>query len=191
MATPPQLTKLKTSNLRPVPVEDEYTEFVWIGPERSPHAQVFVRVEVLQELIQASLGAPRSTRTALLLGRVGVDVGQCFIEILGYTDLDTHESLREFCRATTDYWPMMMSRLERRDDRLLLMGWACMEAGDKGVLTRVHQVTHRTFFNFPHQVFLLLDPESQHVALYGFDESNRLVHIGYNLVRPRQATSST
>lgn len=185
--TQPRIQLLKQSNLRPAPVEDENTEIVAMGPATSGAACVYLWQDLLRALIEAAQAKPNSTQVALLLGRLSVDVGTIVVEIRGYIELETYDTLTDFCRATNDYWSVLQNKVDRREDGLRIFGWACLQSGDRGELTRVHQVTHRSFFNYPHQVFLQIDPSSQNVALYGFDENGRLVHIGFHLVRPRPA----
>lgn len=185
--TPERLKLLQPNNLRPGPVDDEHTSIVHVGPPSEGAARVYIWQEMLHALIDAALQDPDQTRTALLLGATSVSPGKVNLELRGYSELAAYENLTEFCRATNEYWPQLLNRIERRGDGLQIFGWVCMQTGDEGALTRVHQVTHRSFFNYPHQVFLNIDPASRRVALYGFDENGRLVHIGFDLVRPRNA----
>lgn len=179
------LRQIHPSNLRPAPVEDEQTEIVYIGPPSGDRMRVYLWADVLHELIRVGLESPSRLHTALLLGRIGLEMGSMRVEIRGYMDLEVHDDLQEFCQSTNEYWPQIQNRMERRTDELRLHGWVCIQSGDEGRLTRTHQVVHRSFFNYPHQLFMMIDPTSQNVGLYGFDENGRLVHIGYHLVRVR------
>lgn len=185
------LHQLRRSEIKLPPVQSELTEILRLGPSMTPQAtKVYVWADALTELIYAALRRPTVMQTAILVGGLYAGPGERFVEIRGYVDLERFDDSFDFSRELNEAWLPLNNRISRRGEGMSMIGWACLRTATEDEPARDLQVAHRSFFNLPHQILLTIDPETQHLALYGFDEIGRLVQIGFHLVRPRSDRAS-
>lgn len=156
-----------------------------MGPPEIPGAtKVYVWADALHELVRAAARRPKVMQAAVLVGSLCAGPGERFVEIRGYMDLDRYDDTREFAQNLNDEWTALNNRARRNGDGLSIVGWACLRQNDTP-LARDIQMAHRSFFNLPYQVMLTIDPGTEEVALYGFDEIGHLVQVGFQLVVDR------
>lgn len=180
------LSQLKRSNIKLPPSNDELTVLRWVGPSATPPAAtVYLWADFVTELLYAALHRPDVLQTALLVGGLFSGPGEVFVEVRGYIDLERFDDVYEFARETNEHWKLTQNRLAQRDETLSLVGWAALRPGLEDPPARDLQLAHRSFFNLAHQLMLAIDPKTQELALYGFDEIGRLVQIGFQLVSQR------
>lgn len=178
---------MRRSEIKLPPENTADTELRHVGPSTPEgSAKVYVWAEALEELIHASLRRPTVMQAAVLVGGFYAGPGERFVELRGFIDLDRFDDTTDLARALNDSWIPLKNRVERQGGGMSILGWACLRREERPQLARDLHVLHRSFFNLPHQLLLVLDPETQEISLYGFDETSRLVHIGFELVSPRR-----
>lgn len=169
-------------HIRIPPQKSDTRSLVHLGPERVRGAvNVYVWADMLQELMRAASRRPDVMQAAILVGNVCAGPAERFLEVRGYLDLDRHDDALDFARNINEEWTTLVNRAQRLGDRMSILGWASMRATNTP-LERDIQLAHRSFFNLPYQLLLLINPKSEEVALYGFDETSHLVQIGFQLV---------
>lgn len=187
-----RLNPLQRNNIKLPPANDETTVLRWVGPAAVPGAAtVYMWADFVTELLYAALQRPDVMQTALLVGGVFAGPGEVFVEARGYIDLERFDDIHEFARTTNEHWTLTLNRLQRRDEALGVVGWAVLREGLGDPPSRDLQLAHRSFFNLPHQLLLSVDPKTQQLALYGFDEIGRLVQIGFQLVSQRPGVDAS
>lgn len=180
--TPPS----KRTRIKLPPTHGDDFEIRHVGPSiPEGSGKVYVWSEALSELIHASLRRPTVMQSAILVGGVYAGPGLRFVEVRGFIDLERFDNTTELARSLNDSWVPLNNRVERQGGGWTILGWACLREREGALLERELQVLHRSFFNLPHQLLLSLDPVSEEITLYGFDETSRLVQIGFELVTPR------
>jgi len=177
------LKQIQRSEIKLPPIHSELTELRHVGPPLiKGAAKVYVWADALCELIYAGLRRDSVMQAAVLVGGVYAGPGETFVEVRGYADLERYEDTTDFARSINEDWTLLRNRLARREERVSIVGWACLRQGLESELARDLQIAHRSFFNLPHQLLLAIEPHTQELALYGFDEIGRLVQIGFQLV---------
>lgn len=172
-------------HIRIPPVASEDRALFWMGPPEIPDAtKVYVWADALHELIRAATHRPTVMQTALLLGSLCAGPGERFVEVRGYMDLHRYDDVREFAQNINDEWTSLNNRARRNGDGLSIVGWASLRENESP-LGRDLQMAHRSFFNLPYQIMFTIDPQTEEVALYGFDEIGHLVQVGFQLVVDR------
>lgn len=198
MSSGPRIQKLGDSKPSTVPVqrrepifEDERTTIRRSGPDTTlKSGSVFVWQNMIEELTYASRRSPNILQAAILIGQViESGIGNA-IEIRGYVGLDSFDDLREFSEELADSWDLTMNRVLRISEGYFPLGW-CVIAGDStlGGLTQRERLTHRTFFNLPFQVMLRMNPHTEEVSIFGFDESRLLIQTGFRVVHRRSSAT--
>jgi|GEM_PF-6567282 len=169
-------------HIRIPPQTSETRSLVALGPERVRGAiNVYMWADVLHELMRAASRRPDVMQTAILVGNVCAGPAERFLEVRGYLDLDRYDDALDFARNINEEWTTLVNRAQRFGERMSILGWAAMRA-DENRLERDLQLAHRSFFNLPYQLLLTINPKSEEVALYGFDETSHLVQVGFQLV---------
>lgn len=178
------LKQLQRSEIKLPPLTSELTELRHVGPALIPGAaKVYVWADALTELIYAGLRRDSVMQAAVLVGGVYSGPGELFVEVRGYADLERYDDTTDFAQSINEDWTLLRNRLSRKD--VSVVGWACLRNDLVGELPRDLQIAHRSFFNLPHQLLFAIEPVTQELALYGFDEIGRLVQIGFELVIAR------
>lgn len=115
---------------------------------------VTIRSDVAAELAYAAEYRPDAYQACILIGRptpTGADV-------VGFTDLAAADGAMDFLRELAADWTPMQRRVARTGSDLEVVGWASIRPHSQGRVDDAEALVHRTFFNLPHQVTLVIDP---------------------------------
>lgn len=160
-----------------------------MGAPRTAGSAVYIWQDVLSELAYAARYRPAEYQTALLTGtqRVGGVGGAVLVQ--GFCELSTAAGPLAFAAELVSDWNMVVNRLRHTNSGLKLLGWVSMRRDSQGLLHESEQFVHRTLFNLPHQLTVVLDPLHEKIGVWGADSQGFLVNLGFNLVVPQLDTT--
>jgi hypothetical protein len=157
----------------------------WHGPKRIGGASVYVWQGVLDELVRSAQWDPAATRIGLLTGRFHDGRIDGWLRWDGFAEIASYGSVDAFVDELRSDWELIRNRVRRADGDVDLIGWVVSAPGSDARLAPIHAMVHRTFFNLPWQLTVIIDPASQRLALYGTDAEGDLVNPGFCTVRRR------
>lgn len=136
---------------------------------------------VVEELVYAALYRPELRQVALLFGSID-DEG---VVVAGYTGLqETSGPFAALLDVMKD-WKRIQARLGPGD---VLVGWVWFEPGAAHELPPTLQIAHRTLFNLPAQVSVVVDPTRGSWCLYGASPEGNLTRASFQLIERGGAT---
>lgn len=134
---------------------------------------VSIRRDVAAELAFAARYRADAYQACVLLGTTSASG----LDVRGFIDLSTVSGPFLFLRTLVDDWTAMQRRAERSAPDLAPVGWASFRRNSNGELTPAESVVHRTFFNLPHQITLVVDSATEEMYAFGPDADGELVSI--------------
>lgn len=191
------IRKLGDAHTPAVPIQrrepvfaDETTALERHGPDRIKACSVYVWQNMIAELVYASRRSPGVLQVAILIGQVIESSLGSAIEVRGYVGLDRYDGLQDFSQDLADSWDLTMNRIGRLSEGYFPLGWCLIadDALDESLHER-ERLTHRTFFNLPFQVMLRMNPDTEEVSIFGFDESGLLIQTGFSVVHRRDGAT--
>lgn len=153
-----------------------------MGAARLAGAGIYIWQDVLSALVYAARYRPDAYQTAILTGNHRLSGAGAATLIQGFAELATMPSPLAFAVETMNDWNMMLNRLANGKSRLRPAGWVSIRAGSGGVVDAREQFVHRSLFNLPWQLTMVLDPQSEEVGVWGTDAQGFLINLGFNLV---------
>lgn len=145
---------------------------------------VIIANDVASELAFAARYRPDSYQACVLLGTPADDG----LAVRGFIDLAATDGPFLFLRTLAEDWAPMQRRARRAGADLEPVGWASFRDGAADALTPAEQLVHRTFFNRPHQITLLIDPTNERMRAFGADASGELVPVSLSGPPPEPRT---
>lgn len=149
-------------------------------------AGLYLWTSVVEALLHAGVHAPDRTQACLLQGRAhrGV-VQQQWVEVLGYAELGSVSDTRTYGAELLQDWELTNNRLSRGKTPLQVVGWCVLRAGGDAAPTESDRFVHRSLFNQPWHVLVLVDTLSERLGVWGHDPVGRLVPVGFQLASRR------
>lgn len=155
-----------------------------VGTENPALPTLFVFADVLEEICYRTVYEPTVGAACILLGGWFVGPNGRYLEIDGFRDF-LHVSDPMRLLNTLRSQP---SLLDEEDG--IIMGCAQIQPGSGGRMSATHLILQNTFFNGPHQVLLLVDPEDEHVAFYQRDAAGLFHNVAFTLLNDVEEAAS-
>jgi hypothetical protein len=156
-----------------------------MGAPRTAGAGVYIWQDVIAELAYAARFRPDVYQTALLSGTQRVGGTGSAVLVQGFCELSSVAGPLAFAAELVSDWTMVVNRLRHASPALKLLGWVTVRRDSHGLLHDSEQFVHRTLFNLPHQLTVVLDPVHEKIGVWGADPQGFLVNLGFNLVVPQ------
>jgi hypothetical protein len=153
-----------------------------MGAARVAGAGIYVWQDVLSALVYAAQFRPDAYQTAILTGSHRLSGAGAATLVQGFSELATMTSPLAFAVETMNDWGMIINRLAHGRTTLRPAGWVSVRPGSRGIVDSREQFVHRSLFNLPWQLTLVLDPESEELGVWGAEAQGYLVNLGFNLV---------
>lgn len=132
-----------------------------------------IRSDVAAELAYAAEYRPDAYQTCILIGRPTADG----VEVAGFTDLAVVDDPMAFLHELAGDWVPMQRRVTRAGQELEAVGWASFRPQSHGRVDDAEALVHRTFFNLPHQITLVIDPATGEMGAAAVTRGGTLVPV--------------
>lgn len=151
------------------------------GERDAEGPMIYIFADVLDELLlQASYrGDPC---VAVLVGGHYMGPAGAYIEIQGFAETSWLERTRDAVSYLQRRHQALRQSLAAEAPGQQILGWSHGLPGSGARMDEETLLVHLTFFNLPHQVCLVSDPEAEAAGFYRRDRQGTIRNIGFKLI---------
>jgi hypothetical protein len=146
--------------------------------ESAVHAERVVSISeaVAEEWARAARLHEDGLSGGLLIGTPPTDAISP-VRVTGYLDMTPRESVLGMLMDLKREWRRLQQRVAAVATRDALIGWVFVGAAEELMLTPQVQLLHRSLFNLPWHIGIVVDAANEEIACFGMDEARRLRNV--------------